>query len=130
MNWLHPALPPLLRGLGTSLLVFASLLVGFSEYRQGKAARAALETLRERLHEQALPDAGVTGIDALTRELTLLRLQLSESSLAGEVFANPWFQLLGALGTLMVAASFFVEAFQRRRPEPRAPATDLEDTRP
>lgn len=116
MNWGHPALPPLMRGLGTSILVFASLLVGASEYQQGKATRDALELARQRIHEQALSASSGEGIDALTREVSLLRMQLSESSLAGEVLANPRFQLLGALGTLLVAASFFVEALQRWRP--------------
>lgn len=115
MNWRHAAVPPLLRGVGTSVLVFASLLVGVSEYRQGRAAREALELVRGGLQQQAQSATSGEGLDALTRELTLLRLQLSESSLAGEVFANPWFQVLGALGTLLVAASFFVEAGQRIR---------------
>lgn len=71
--------------------------------------------LRGDLQQQAQSATPGEGLDALTRELTLLRLQLSESSLAGEVFANPWFHALGALGTLLVAASFFVEAGQRIR---------------
>ena len=124
MNLRLAALPPLLRGLGTSVLVFASLLVGASEYRQAKLARDVLERARERLHEQAVSATSGEGLEALTRELTMLRLQLSESSLAGEVLANPWFQVLGAIGTLMVAASFFVEAYQRLRPPHGPPPVD------
>ena len=116
MDWRHPALPPLLRGLGTSVLVLASLLVGMAEHRQGEALRAGLERAQQRIAQEAQVARSSEGVEGLTREINLLRLQLSEADLAGQVFANPWFQLLGALGTLLVATSFFVEAAQRRVP--------------
>lgn len=118
MNWRHSALPPLLRGLGTLLLVLASVLVGFAEHHQGEQARIALEQAHERVEQEARAARSGEGLEALTREISLLRLQLAETDLAGQVFANSWFQLLGALGTLLVATSFFVEAAQRRRVPP------------
>lgn len=127
MDWRHPALPPLLRGLGTLLLVLASVLVGFAEYRQGAAAQVALERAHDRIERQASAAIAGDGVQALTREISLLRMQLAETDLAGQVFANPWFQLLGALGTLLVAASFFVEAAHRRAAAPPARAPDAPD---
>jgi hypothetical protein len=122
MEWRHPAFPPLLRGLGTSVLVSASLLVGIAEHRQGEAARAALERAQQRIEGEARAARAGQGIEALTREVSLLRRQLSETGLAGQVFANPFFQVLGALGTMLVAGSFFVEAAQRCGPaSPRPP---------
>jgi hypothetical protein len=116
MDWRHPSLPPLLRGIGTAVLVLASLLVGVAEQRQGEALRAGLERAQQRVEDEVRRARDGQGVDALTQEVRLLRLQLSESDLAGQVFANPWFQWLGAVGTLLVAGSFFVEAAQRRAP--------------
>ena len=110
----HPALGPLLRGLGTTVVVFASLLIGIAEHRQAAEARAALESSQQRIEAQIDAEQGSEGVEALTREVGLLRRQLAETSLVSGVFANPWFQVLGLFGTLLVALSFFVEAWQRR----------------
>lgn len=109
LHWRQPHLPPLLRGLGTLLLLVTSLAVGVSEYRQAAEAPAARDQAWQRLGAAA-GEGGAT----LAGEVRLLRLQMQESDLAGQVFENPWFQLLGALGTLLISASFFVEAAQRR----------------
>jgi hypothetical protein len=121
-RWDHPALGPLLRGLGTTVLVFASLLVGVAEHQQAEQARAVLERSQHRIEAEVEAAQEGAGVDALTREVGLLRRQLAESSIASEVIANPHFQLLGLLGTLLVALSFFVEAWQRRQPQPRSQA--------
>lgn len=48
---------------------------------------------------------------SIAHEIRLLRVQLmEEEDLADRVFDNPWFQLLGSLGTGLVAISFFYEA--------------------
>lgn len=122
MDWRHPSLPPLLRSLGTLLIVVVSVVVGVSEHRV--VARAEADVARAR--ELAGPDGAEAGVAsgekaALIREMQWLRLQLRDSDLADEVFENPWFQGLGALATLMVALSFFVEAWQKRPPRPEPP---------
>ena len=121
-RWNHPALGPLLRGLGTTVVVFASLLVGIAEHRQAAQAREALERSQQGIEAQIEAAQKGAGIEALTREVGLLRRQLADSSVVSEVFANPRFQLLGLFGTLLVALSFFVEAWQRRGPHPRSQA--------
>lgn len=114
-------LPPLLRGLGTLLILLTSALVVTVERRdnaeraeQAHLARIALKA--ERSLQQGRAD---TDTDALAIELRLLRLQLQDNDLADEVFENPWFQWLGLLGTGLIAASFFAE-WQLKRTIARA----------
>lgn len=102
------SLPPLLRGLGTTLILLTSALVVTVERTGTQAAgQAAWAQLAVKAEELARRDA--TGVDALAAEVRRLRLQLQENDLADEVFENPWFQWFGLLGTGLIAASFFVE---------------------
>lgn len=98
------ALPPLLRGLGTALILLTSALVVVVERNATDDAPAAAT---EAPFEAAADGAG--GVDALTAEIRLLRLQMRDNDLADEVFENPWFQWLGLLGTALISASFFAE---------------------
>ena len=98
------ALPPLLRGLGTALILLTSALVVVVERNATDDAPAAATAARI---EAAAGGAG--GVDALTAEIHLLRLQMRDNDLADEVFENPWFQWLGLLGTALISASFFAE---------------------
>lgn len=113
-------LPPLLRGLGFLLILLTSLVVGVSEHRQDAQVRARLAQAHARVEAEAAAALAGGRIDALTREVRLLRLQLQEDDLADKVFENPWFQLLGSLGTALLAVSFFIEA-RAKRPRRRAP---------
>jgi len=103
------SLPPLLRGLGTALILVTSALVVVVERTPDDDAvsRAAMAQLtikaQEALHH------GERGTDALATEVRLLRLQLQGNDLADDVFENPWFQWLGLLGTALISASFFAE---------------------
>ena len=103
------SLPPLLRGLGTALILATSALVVVVERRPDDeaASRAAMTQLavnaEEGLHH------GERGADALATEVRLLHLQLQGNDLADDVFENPWFQWLGLLGTALISASFFAE---------------------
>ena len=114
MDWRLPSLPPLLRGLGTLLVVVASVVVGVAEHRQAVQMQADIAEARERVEAEAGAALADRRTEALTREIQRLRLQVQEHGLAGEVFENPWFQVLGVLGTLLIAASFFLEAWQKR----------------
>lgn len=121
------SLPPLLRGLGTLLILLTSALVVTVERRENAArveqahiARVALKA------EESLPP-GRADTDALTQEVKLLRLQLQGNDLADDVFENPWFQWLGLLGTGLIAASFFAEWRLKRTIARAARATSPED---
>ena len=113
------SLPPLLRGLGTALILVTSALVVVVERRpdDDAASRAAMTQLAVNAEEARRH--GGTGADAIATEVRLLRLQLQDNDLADEVFENPWFQWLGLLGTGLIAASFFAE-WQLKRTIARA----------
>ncbi len=113
------SLPPLLRGLGTALILLTSALVVSVERRTNDeaAALAAMTQLAVKAEEAA--HHGETGAAALATEVRLLRLQLQGNDLADDVFENPWFQWLGLLGTGLIAASFFAE-WQLKRSIARA----------
>lgn len=121
MDWRAPHLPPLLRGLGTLVLLATSIGVGLVEHGQAEAAQQAREKARQQLEAKMAEGVAEGRTANLTEEIRLLRLQAQDADLAGQVFENGWFQLLGVLGTLMISGSFFVEAAQRR---PRAPTDD------
>lgn len=103
-----PSLPPLLRGLGTTLILVSAALTVWYE--------------RQDLHgdaEAALAIMSPTERDALLVQLQRLNLHVEQDALADEVFENPWFQWLSLLGTGLIAGSFFVES-RLRREESRA----------
>ena len=103
------SLPPLLRGLGTALILLTSALVVVVERGtdDDTAAIAAMRPLA--VKAEAGLHRGDAGADALATEVRLLRLQLQDNDLADDVFENPWFQWLGLLGTALISASFFAE---------------------
>ena len=107
------ALPPLLRGLGTLLILLASALALYME-RPGEGPRAAAITQATRSTASPGTAAGQGGIAAPSRERSPPQA-VDDHELADRVLENPAFQLLGLLGTLVIAASFFVESWQKRR---------------
>ena len=102
-------LPPLLRGLGTLLILLTSALVVTVERRDNAERAEQAHLARISLKAERSLQQGGADTDALAIELRLLRLQLQDNDLADEVFENPWFQWLGLLGTGLIAASFFAE---------------------
>lgn len=103
-------LPPLLRGLGFLLILLASLFVGIQEHRANVETRTRMTEARARMDAAARHGAVQPRVDALALEIRLLRLQLQEQDFADRVLESPLFQLLGSLGSGLVAASFFLEA--------------------
>ncbi len=103
------SLPPLLRGLGTALILVTSALVVVVERRTNDDAAAIAAVAQLAVKAEEARHHGEAGIEALVTEVRLLRLRLQSNDLADDVFENPWFQWLGLLGTGLVAASFFAE---------------------
>jgi hypothetical protein len=105
--------PPLLRGLGFALVMLAGLVGGVMEHRGQVEVRARMADTRIRLDAAAAGASNGRDSLAIARELRLLRLQLQqqqEDDFSDRLLENPVFQLLGSLGSALVAASFLVEA--------------------
>lgn len=121
------SLPPLLRGLGTLLILLTSALVVTVERRENAARVDQAHIARVALKAEESRHPGRADTNALTQEVKLLRLQLQDNDLADDVFENPWFQWLGLLGTGLIAASFFAEWRFKRTIARAARATYPED---
>lgn len=90
--------PPLLRGLGTTLILLAtifSFIIARQEIKAGDLAR---------LRPAAVAPAGA--------------VQADDDSVIEEVLSNPWIEGLSYLGTGLIASSFYLEWFLRRRKRP------------
>lgn len=117
-------LPPLLRGLGFTLVLLTSVAIGMREHRANVETRARILDARARMDAVAAAARDNPRSDAIAREIQLLRLQLQEQDFTDRVFENPVFQLLGSLGSALIAASFFLEArakWPRRKRQESAP---------
>ncbi|GGD39894.1 hypothetical protein [Pseudoxanthomonas indica] len=98
-----PSLPPLLRGLGTSLILLSAALTVWYERQDMRGdVQVALAAMAPAERE------------VLLEQLQRLHLHVEQDALADEVFENPWFQWLSLLGTGLIAGSFFVESRLRR----------------
>ena len=115
--------PPLLRGIGFALILLASVVVGVGEYRANAGQRDRAAQVRARMDAQAAASREDGRADAIAAEIRMLRQQLQDEDLADKVFENPWFQLIGVLGTGLVAVSFLYEAWAKwpRRFDPGEP---------
>ena len=122
-------LPPLMRGIGFLLVLMASVIGGVMEQRVQRDLQARAMQARTQLDAIAAnaPD-GDGGKAAIAREIRLLRAQLQADDFGHRVLENRAFQVLGTLGSLLVALSFLVEArakWPRRAPRPPAERPDL-----
>jgi len=109
-------LPPLLRGVGTTAVLFAtvySVIVASGNVRTEQAHREALHA-QEEAEAKAQP-AELRELAALKVEVEDLRRSADEESIADEVIENPWFTWVGFLGTAIIASSFYAESFLRGR---------------
>lgn len=107
-------LPPLMRGIGFLIIFATSLVVGAVEQGERKELLNRIDEM-----EAQDPSACVDGLNSassrLMQEVRILRIQLEADDLADSLLENPWFQALGALGSLVVALSFIYEAMLRRK---------------
>lgn len=112
--------PPLLRGLGFLLILVASAVAGTMEHRSALDTRARLARLRAHADAVAQTAAENGPDESVALELRLLRLQLREHDFSDRVLENRAFQVLGSIGSLLVALSFLVEARAKWPRRPRA----------
>ena len=89
-------------------LVLAATVIAFVIARQDadkhQAARKAIEAQRN-----AAPD-----LQSLASEIHDLRQEVDQENIAEEVLENRWFEVLGFIGTGVIASSFYVESYRRR----------------
>lgn len=112
----NEALPPLLRGLGTTVILVAtvvSLVTARGNQRPPTSLRLPLARPAAAASSQGAPPA-TRDLD-LAREIAALRQEVADDSVLEEVFENPWFELCGIVGTAVITSSFFLEWSIRRR---------------
>ena len=102
------ALAPLLRGVGSSLLLAGALIGYVVAHQNAHGARP---------HGQSQDGAGLSGKGS--SEVTVGSQSgpggMSDESVAEQVVENPWFELLGFVGAAAVSSSFYVEYLARRK---------------
>lgn len=105
------SLPPLLRGIGTTV-VLAAAVVAF--------AVAGRDNGQARSERQATHPAGnnwsgsASDLAALSNQVEELRQEVEDENVAEEVIKNPWFDWLSFSGTAIIAGSFYTEWFVRK----------------
>ena len=108
---LHDSLPPLLRGIGTTVILLATLVSGLyahADVAKRKARQqAALEQRKAALETNQL--------NTLSREVAELRSTVQDDeTVVEEVLENPGFELFGLLGSAVFASSFYAEWLIKR----------------
>lgn len=112
----HESIPPLLRAIGTTVILVATLVGAIQARMELKAAHAA---------QQAAKQSGGTtagaanadhspALDALAKEVGELHQAAQEESIVDDVVLNPWFEFLGMAGTGIVAMSFYADWLSKR----------------
>jgi hypothetical protein len=101
--------PPLLRGIGTVVLLTAAV-IAFCIARQHDQSQQT----RPSSNQSASGNKSGDSVAALVSEMQDLRAEVAQESVAEDVLENAWFDWLGFAGTAIVATSFFVEAYLRR----------------
>ena len=103
--------PPLLRGLGTTILVFGAI-IAFVEARQDVAIERAKRQSAYQRFETNRPAVG--DLKVLAQEVEELKSEVEAPNIAEEVVGNRWFEWMGIVGSCVLSSSFYVEAFIRR----------------
>jgi hypothetical protein len=108
-------LPPLLRGVGTTVVLIGTVVALV-------AARRDIDRLRSR--RQASPLASAFGSGAqptlalLAKELQELRTEARDDNVIEEIIESRWFEWLGLIGAGVISGSFYVETLIRRSKSP------------
>ena len=102
-SWIDESTPPLLRGIGT-LVVLAAAVVSF-----------VIARLNDPKPSAKPPSPAQNGrIDNLADQMEDLREEMNEATVVDDVLENVWFECLGFSGTALIATSFLVEWRVRR----------------
>ena len=107
--FMKDSLPPLLRGIGTAVMLTATVIAFYIAHQDDQSPRT-LASPTQIISEKAGGDA----LAALASEIQELREEVAEDDVVEKVLENVWFECLGFAGTAIFAASFFVEAYVRR----------------
>jgi|SRR5215468_5192816 len=102
------SLGPLLRGVGTSLML-AGAVIGFT------VAREDLQVARLRVQRQGIvvsSGARASGVSAGSENANN---GAGNESLAERVVENLWFEWMGFVGAAVTSSSFYVEYVARRK---------------
>ena len=99
-------LPPLLRGIGATIILIAAL-ISFT-----KAHRSTDQQRKEQEQKAASISVPISSeLARLSEEVEELRLEAEEDTIVEKVFENRWFEWVGFLGTAVIASSFYLESF-------------------
>lgn len=77
--------------------------------------QAALSPAPNRAPDTAAKDSDDDDVSALTAEVRELREEVEQQDVVDQVLDNTWFNWVSIAGTAVIAASFFTEAYLRRR---------------
>jgi hypothetical protein len=102
-------LPPLLRGIGTTLILIGTVVAFVSARRDIEHHRAKRQSFAPIPAYSSQPT-----LDLVAKELQDLRAETLNENLAEEIVENRWFEWLGVFGAGVASASFYVEALMRR----------------
>jgi len=104
----HDSWPPLIRAIGSSTLVVATVITAAYEHEQATARAEALPVVAQAARPSDRsgdePLLGLARAAATPRED-----QHCHDDLAERVFSNFWFDLFGTVGSAIFAFSFFAE---------------------
>ena len=104
---IRDAFGPLLRGIGSSLILVGALIgyLGATHHPQGARRPGQIQsTMTAPMKRSPEVGGGEKG-----------NADASDESFAEQVVENPWFESLGFLGAAVVSTSFYVEYLARRR---------------
>jgi hypothetical protein len=112
------SLSPLLRGIGTTIILITAVVTFASAQREIEKSRSQRAIERSQIAASADPKSELSH---LTKEVEELRSEAEQENIVEEVLENRWFEWLGFIGMATVASSFYVESYARRE-EKRAVA--------
>jgi hypothetical protein len=104
------SLPPLLRGVGTTVVLIAAVVAFVVARRDVEKHRLKREAIQVQASAQRQPDRD---FGALASEIHELRTGVEHESIAEEVLENRCFEWAGFLGMAMIAGSFYAEWYIR-----------------
>jgi hypothetical protein len=113
---MNDSVPPLLRGVGMSL-VLAAAVIAFYIARKHNPSQQPTATP----HQLSSAEARADSVSTLVSEVRALRAEVEQEDVVDEVLDDTSFELMSFTGTALMAASFFAEAYLRRKRKAEPP---------